>query len=223
MSSGLGPRSRSMFDGSERPGSACTVSCVSSGVLSSPLPREYCTLNSRPLPSRLFVPIVSDLNVDDPIDCTSWIVLKRGSRRVDAFTAVLYTGRPSASTLVGLIGLMFVTTGRLLPRAYITPANAVKSRPTARSTWTFDCHVWATTKSGSTVHTALGSVAVPAEAAFGNAGAPGVVPLKLYGAERDGAADCPYACSYPPRIGWSYMMPVLARTTVFASAAHATP
>src|SRR5437763_9453987 len=64
MSSGFGPRSRSRLLGSDRPGSACTVSCVSSGVLSRPLPSEYCTLNESPLANRFDVPIVSDLNVE---------------------------------------------------------------------------------------------------------------------------------------------------------------
>ena len=60
-----------MLLGSERPVSACTVSWVSSGVLSSPLPSEYCALNDSPLAKRWVAPMVIDLNVDSPIDPTS--------------------------------------------------------------------------------------------------------------------------------------------------------
>ena len=56
------------------------------------------------------------------------------ARRVDALTVELNTGRPSARVLIGLIGLMFVTTGRSLPLAYMPEIDTVKSRPTARST-----------------------------------------------------------------------------------------
>src|SRR5262249_61235252 len=89
MSSGFGPRSRSRLLGSERPLSDCTVSCVSSGVLSRPLPSEYCTFIDRPFAYRFVAPMVIDLNVDSPIDCTSWIRLNRGSRRVDELAVVL--------------------------------------------------------------------------------------------------------------------------------------
>src|SRR4030095_673621 len=89
MSSGFGPSSRSMLLGSERPASDCTVSCVSSGVLSRPLPSEYCTLNVRPCFWRWFAWTVIDLKDESPIDCTWLMWLKRGSRRVVAFTAVL--------------------------------------------------------------------------------------------------------------------------------------
>src|SRR5206468_9677908 len=94
--------------------------CVRSGVVSRPLPSEYCALNDRPFAKRFVAPIVIDLNVESPIDCTSWIWLKRGSRRVAALAVVLKVGRPSASVPIGLIGLMLVTTGSWLPLAYIT-------------------------------------------------------------------------------------------------------
>src|SRR5580704_18739048 len=56
----------------------------------------------------------------------------------------------------------------------------------------------------------------------GNAGAPGCVPLKLYTGAR-GDPVCCSACSYAPRSAWSYMTPVLARSTVVEFADHATP
>src|SRR5689334_4039905 len=89
VSSGLGPRSRSRLLGSERPGSDCTVSCVSSGVLSRPLPSEYCTFIDRPFEYRFEALTVIDLKVDSPIDCTSRIWLNRGSSRVAALAVVL--------------------------------------------------------------------------------------------------------------------------------------
>src|SRR3982751_6668187 len=89
VSSGFGPRSRSRLLGSERPGSDWTVSCVSSGVLSRPLPSEYCTFIDRPFEYRFDALTVIALKVERPIDCTSRIWLNRGSRRVDAFAVVL--------------------------------------------------------------------------------------------------------------------------------------
>src|SRR5471030_211229 len=178
MSSGFGPRSRFRLVGSERPVSACTVSCVSSGVLSSPLPNEYCTLNDSPWPKRLLICSVIDLNVDSPIDCTSEMWLKRGSRRVAALTVVLKIGRPSASVPIGLIRLASVTTGRSDPLAYIRPADAVMLVQIGRASCTLLCHVCATTNAGSISHGDCWAT-VPVGAGAGNAGAPGVVPLKL--------------------------------------------
>src|SRR5262245_17932608 len=178
MSSGFGPRSRSRLLGSERPASACTVSCVSSGVLSRPLPSEYCTLNDRPCVSRCVALIVTDLNVESPIDCTWLITLKRGSRRVEAFDVVLKIGRPSASVPIGLIGLMFVTTGRSLPFAYMTLTDALRLRLIARSSCALVCHVRATTNAGSTAHGDC-TASAPVETEPGKAGAPAAVPANV--------------------------------------------
>src|SRR6185295_20308837 len=183
MSSGFGPRSRSRLVGSDRPDSACTVNWVSSGVLSSPLPSEYCALNERPLAKRLVAPIVIDLKVESPIDCTSWIWLNRGSRRVAALAVVLKIGRPSANAPIGLIGLMLVTTRSWLPVAYITERFAVRSRPIARSSCAFACQVCATSNEGSMAHGDC-TASVPVDAPPGKAGAPAEVPLKLYTGER---------------------------------------
>src|SRR5262245_41254582 len=220
MSSGLGPRSRSRLVGSERPVSACTVSCVRSGVLSSPLPNEYCTLNERPCVSRCVALIVTDLNVESPIDCTWLITLKRGSRRVAAVDVVLNTGRPSASVRIGLIGLMLVTTGRSLPLAYMTLTDALRLRLIARSSWALVCHVCAATNSGSTAHGDCGGT-VPVDTEPGKPGAPAAVLANVKIGARGDPDSCS-ACSYGPRIGWSYMMPVLARSTVWSSNDHAT-
>src|SRR5262245_64023332 len=63
---------------------------------------------------------------------------------------------------------------------------------------------------------------VPPETPPGNAGAPADVPLKLKTGARGEPLNCS-ACSYPPRIGWSYMIPMLPRSTVLSSSDHATP
>src|SRR5436309_3063690 len=79
---------------------------------------------------------------------------------------------------MGLIRLTSVTTGNWDPFAYITPIDAVRSRPNARSTWAFDCHVWPTWKSGSIAHGDCW-LNVPDEMGAGNAGAPADVPLNV--------------------------------------------
>src|SRR5437762_6674875 len=178
MSSGFGPRSRSMFAGSDRPASDCTVSCVSCGVSSRPFPSEYWRLKDSPWFTRWLTLTVIDLNVESPIDCASLITLKRGSRRVVAFEVVLKTGRPSASVPVGLIGLMFVTTGRSEPFAYMKLTAALVLLFSARSSWALVCHVRATMKSESTAHgDCTARAPVPADA--GKAGAPPALPAKV--------------------------------------------
>src|SRR5206468_12870468 len=135
----------------------------------------------------------------------------------------------SPSAPIGLIRFASVTTGRSVPLAYITDTDAVKSLANSRSTCALACHVCATTNAGSTVHSAGGITAVPVAARLGNGGAPAVapaaaaVPLNRYCVALDGAAEMASACSYPPSMAWSYMMPVLARTTVCGFTAHATP
>ena len=58
------------------------------------------------------------------------------------------------------------------------PTDAVKSRPSACSSWTLNCLVRATWKSDDTAQgDCTASVPVPAEP--GNAGAPAAVPLKV--------------------------------------------
>src|SRR5262245_40462064 len=212
MSSGFGPRSRSRLLGSDRPVSDCTVSCVRSGVLSSPLPSEYCTLNDRPRVSRCVALNVTDLNVESPIDCTWLMTLNRGSSRVDALAVVLKIGRPSASVPIGLIGLMLVTTGRSLPFAYMKLTDALRLRLIARSSCALVCQVRATTKSGSTAHGDCGGT-VPVATDPGKPGAPAAVLANVNTGARGDPDSCS-ACSYGPRIGWSYMTPVLARSTV---------
>src|SRR4029077_4278616 len=60
------------------------------------------------------------------------------------------------------------------------------------------------------------------DAPLGNAGAPAAVPLNVYTGARGDPDNCS-ACSYPPRIGWSYITPTLPRMTVRSSSDHATP
>jgi len=91
---------------------------------------------------------------------------------------VLKIGRPSAREPVGLIGLILVTTGRSLPFAYITPTDAERSWPNARSNCALVCHVWPATKFGSTAHGDWG-LSVPVVTPLGNAGAPAAVPLNV--------------------------------------------
>ncbi len=114
-----------------------------------------------------------------------------------------------------------MTTGSCDPFAYMNEAEAVRSRAKARSSWTLFCHVCATWNSGSTVHgDCTGRTPVPAAA--GNAGAPAWVPLKVY-AGALGEPDSCKACSYAPSSAWSYMTPVLARSTVRGFSVQATP
>src|SRR5262245_54463771 len=122
--------------------------------------------------------------------------LNRGSRRVAALAVVLKTGRPSASVPMGLIGLMFVTTGRSYPFAYITPIDALNSRPSARSYWTLFCHVCPTRKPELTAHGDCWPT-VPVETLLGNAGAPTEAPLTVNTGARGDPLNCS-ACSYPP-------------------------
>src|SRR5260221_3380687 len=104
------------------------------------------------------------------------MTLKRGSRRVAALAVVLKIGRPSASVPTGLIGLMFVTTGRSEPLAYMKPTETDVSRANARSIWTLFCQVWATTNAESTSHGDC-AASVPVVTPLGNAGAPADEPL----------------------------------------------
>src|SRR6187401_254411 len=63
----------------------------------------------------------------------------------------------------------------------------------------------------------------PAEAALpGKAGAPACVGLKVKTGAR-GDPDSRIACSYPPSSGWSYINPMLPRSTVVGLSAQATP
>src|ERR1700704_2898517 len=103
----------------------------------------------------------------------------------------------------------------------MNPTEAVKSRPNACSSCTFACLVRATWKSDDPAQgDCVDSVPVPAE--FGNAGTPAAVPLNVYAGAFGDPLNCS-ACSYPPRIGWSYMIPTLARSAVVGDTAHATP
>src|SRR4029078_10390657 len=111
------------------------------------------------------------------VECTVLMWLHRGSACVSGLTVRLKIGRPSGSVPTGLIRLMSVTTGRLLPFAYITPTEAVMSCPNARSTCTLLCHVWATTKCGPPAQGAIFSV--PVEMPFGNGGAPACVGVNV--------------------------------------------
>ena len=112
MSSGFGPLSRSRLLGSDRPCSACTVSCVSSGVLSMPLPVTYCTLNVRPVrqPLRRLQRQPLERRVADRLHFEDAV-----EPRIDAARAV---DRPAVGELpIGAPRLTSVTTGRLSPFA----------------------------------------------------------------------------------------------------------
>src|SRR5262245_47889267 len=116
---------------------------------------------------------------------------------------------------------MLVTTGRSEPLAYIRLTDADISLPIKRSNCALVCQVWATVNSGSMAQGDW-TAAVPLPQLFGNGGAPADVPLRVHTGARGDPESCS-ACSYPPRIGWSYMMPVLPRRTVLSLTDHATP
>ena len=97
--------------------------------------------------------------------------------------------------------------------------------PRARSTCTLFCQVRATWKLGSIVEIdCVGSVNPGGafDRLFGNAGAP-VAPGPTDAVNSLGDPLNCSAFSYAIRIGWSYINPVLARTTVRGSSVHATP
>src|SRR5918992_873414 len=75
------------------------------------------------------------------------------------------------------------------------------------------CHILATSKSGDTVLSEFGCAPDPADNTFGNAGAPGVVGWNR-AAARALVPSAVSACSYIASNGWSYIKPLLARTTV---------